>query len=104
MPQAHPVALARKQGKPCGRGCVRRVTVQCARQLRFKVVCAGKSSTGSDLWLRCPPPETMNRVDAQFPLDLLARQPADTARRYAEGDPVIRDAFDHGKVLYEQGH
>jgi hypothetical protein len=46
----------------------------------------------------------MNRVGAQFPLDLLAREPADAARRYAEGDPVIRDAFDHGKVLYEQGH
>ena len=46
--------------------------------------------------------EIMNRVDAPFPLDLLARPPADTARRYAEGDPVIREALDNGKVLYEQ--
>lgn len=46
--------------------------------------------------------EIMNRVDAPFPLDLLARQPADTHRRYAEGDPLIRDALDHGEVLYEQ--
>lgn len=46
--------------------------------------------------------EIMNRVNAPFPLDLLARQPADTDRRYAEGDPIIRDALDHGKVLYEQ--
>ncbi len=48
--------------------------------------------------------EIMNRVNAQFPLDLLARQPADTARRYTEGDPLIRDALDNGKVLYEQRH
>jgi hypothetical protein len=43
--------------------------------------------------------EIMNRADAQFPLDLLAREPADSARRYAEGDPIIRDALDNGKVL-----
>jgi uncharacterized protein len=46
--------------------------------------------------------EIMNRVDAPFALDLLVRQPADTARRYSDGDPIIRDALDNGKVLYEQ--
>jgi predicted nucleotidyltransferase len=46
--------------------------------------------------------EIMNRVNAPFPLDLLARRPDDTARRYAQGDPLIRDALDHGVVLYER--
>ncbi len=46
--------------------------------------------------------EILNRVAPEFPIDLLARQPEDTARRYAEGDPFIREALDHGKVLYER--
>ena len=46
--------------------------------------------------------EIMNRIDARFPLDLLARRPDDVARRYAQGDPLIREALDHGKVLYER--
>ena len=48
--------------------------------------------------------EIMNRADALFPLDLLARHPTDAARRYAEGDPVIRDAMDNGKELCEHSH
>ena len=46
--------------------------------------------------------EIMNRLDAPFPLDLLARRPDDTARRYAQGDPLIREALRHGRVLYER--
>jgi len=46
--------------------------------------------------------EILNRVDPPFPVDLLARRPDDTARRYAEGDPLIREALDRGKVLYER--
>ena len=46
--------------------------------------------------------EIINRVDPVFPADVLARRPDDTARRYAEGDPLIREAIDHGKVLYER--
>jgi len=46
--------------------------------------------------------EILNRVAPDFSVDLLARQPQDTARRYAEGDPLIREALDHGKVLYER--
>jgi uncharacterized protein len=46
--------------------------------------------------------EILNRLAPGFPVDLLARHPADTARRYAEGDPLIREALDHGKVLYER--
>ena len=46
--------------------------------------------------------EILNRISPEFSVDLLARHPGDTARRYAEGDPLIREAFDRGKVLYER--
>ena len=46
--------------------------------------------------------EILCRVSPQFPVDLLARRPDDSARRYAEYDPLIREAFDHGEVLYER--
>jgi predicted nucleotidyltransferase len=46
--------------------------------------------------------EILNRLDLSISIDLLARQPADVKRRYAERDPIIRDALDRGKVLYEQ--
>jgi len=46
--------------------------------------------------------EILNRVDSDFSVDLVARCPEDTARRYEEGDPLIREALDHGKVLYER--
>jgi predicted nucleotidyltransferase len=46
--------------------------------------------------------EILNRVDPDFSVDLVARRPQDTVRRYEEGDPLIREALDHGKVLYER--
>ena len=46
--------------------------------------------------------EIVNRVNPSFPTDLLTRRPGDTARRYSQGDPLVRDALDHGKVLYER--
>ena len=46
--------------------------------------------------------EILNRIAPEFPVDLLARRPDDTARRYAEGDPLIREALDRGKILYER--
>lgn len=46
--------------------------------------------------------EILNRLDVRFPIDLVARRPADVRRRYSEGDPLIREALDRGKVLYEQ--
>ena len=45
--------------------------------------------------------EILNRINPSFPVDLLARRPDDSARRYADGDPLIREAFDHGKTLHE---
>jgi predicted nucleotidyltransferase len=46
--------------------------------------------------------EILNRVAPDFSVDLLARRPEDTVRRYIEGDPLIREALDHGKVVYER--
>ncbi len=41
-----------------------------------------------------------------FPIDLmdnlLARRPDYTERRYREGDRMIREALDYGKILYER--
>src|ERR1039458_9851051 len=46
--------------------------------------------------------EILNRISPDFSVDLLARRPQDTAQRYTEGDPLIREALDYGKVLYER--
>ena len=46
--------------------------------------------------------EILDRTAPEFSVDLLARRPDDTARRYAEGDPLIREALDRGRVLYER--
>lgn len=46
--------------------------------------------------------EILNKVDPHFPVDLFARRPEDTERRYAQGDPLIREAVDKGMVLYER--
>ena len=45
--------------------------------------------------------EILNRVDPPFYVDLVVRSPDDAARRYSEGDPLIREAFDKGKIIYE---
>jgi predicted nucleotidyltransferase len=44
----------------------------------------------------------LNRVNPPFPVDLLARRPDDTARRFAEGDPLIREALSRGRILYDR--
>ena len=46
--------------------------------------------------------EIANVVNPPFSTDLLARRPDDTERRYALGDPLIKEALDHGRVLYER--
>lgn len=46
--------------------------------------------------------EILERKNPRFPIDLLARRPDDTARRYDEFEPLIRDAFDRGMVLFER--
>lgn len=44
----------------------------------------------------------LHRLDPPFSVDLLLRRPQDAARRYKQCDPLIREAFDRGKVLYER--
>ena len=46
--------------------------------------------------------EILDRTDPRFPIDLIVRRPDDTERRYREFDPLIRDALDEGRVLYER--
>jgi len=46
--------------------------------------------------------EILDRTDPDFAIDLLARRPDDMARRYAEGDPLVGEAVDRGRVLYER--
>jgi predicted nucleotidyltransferase len=41
-------------------------------------------------------------VRPKFSVDMLIRRPEDTVRRYAQFDPLIREALDKGKVLYER--
>jgi uncharacterized protein len=44
----------------------------------------------------------LNQLDLRLPIDLIAYRPEDVERRYSEGDPLVREAIDHGKVLYAQ--
>ncbi|MFN8637198.1 MAG: nucleotidyltransferase domain-containing protein [Chloroflexota bacterium] len=46
--------------------------------------------------------QIQSQVHAGFPLDVIAVRPADLERRYREADPLIRDALDRGRVLYER--
>ena len=46
--------------------------------------------------------EILDRLDPPFDADIVVRSPDDAARRYAECDPLIREALDRGKVLYER--
>ena len=41
-------------------------------------------------------------VDIPFACDLVIKTPEDARRRYEEFDPIMRYAFNHGKVLYER--
>ena len=44
--------------------------------------------------------EILERVDHGFYVDVIVREPGDADRRYREHDPLIRNAFDRGRVLY----
>lgn len=54
--------------------------------------------TGSALKLAA---EIVDRVNPSYSLDLVVRSPDDVAQRYKFGDPLIREAMDRGRVLYE---
>ena len=44
----------------------------------------------------------LERVRPGYYVDVIVRSPDDAARRYREFDPLIRDAFDRGTVLYDR--
>lgn len=44
--------------------------------------------------------EILERIDHNFYADVIVRKPDDAARRYREHDPLIRDAFDRGRIVY----
>jgi len=44
--------------------------------------------------------EIREACQADFPLDLLVRRPEEIEMRYLGGDPVIREALDHGEFLH----
>ena len=46
--------------------------------------------------------EILTRVSPDFPIDLVARRPDDAKRYYSEHDPLICEAIDRGRVLYER--
>ncbi|MCB1161010.1 MAG: nucleotidyltransferase domain-containing protein, partial [Leptospiraceae bacterium] len=46
--------------------------------------------------------EIYQKVDVDLSVDIIARNPEDTAMRYKYGDPLIHQALDNGKVLYER--
>jgi predicted nucleotidyltransferase len=46
--------------------------------------------------------EIVNAVNPMFSADILARRPDDTQWRYRHGDPLIKEALDHGRTLYER--
>jgi predicted nucleotidyltransferase len=46
--------------------------------------------------------EILNRIDPDFSVDIVTRRPEDAARRYKEGDLLIREALNRGRVLYER--
>ena len=46
--------------------------------------------------------EMLRRVRPPFAVDLVVHRPADATRRYRQFDPLVREALDHGKVLYER--
>lgn len=46
--------------------------------------------------------EILDRLDPPFDADVVVRTPDDAVRRYAQCDPLIREALDRGKVLYER--
>jgi uncharacterized protein len=46
--------------------------------------------------------QILNVLDLRLPIDLITYRPEDIDRRYREGDPLVRDAIDHGRVLYAE--
>ena len=82
------------------------------RIILFGSYASGTPTTGSDVDLLVILPfkerpfwmslKILNRTNPSFPVDILARTSRDTRRRYRQGDPLVQDALDRGRVLYER--
>ncbi|MBI4569921.1 MAG: HEPN domain-containing protein [Planctomycetes bacterium] len=46
--------------------------------------------------------EILARLRPSFAIDLIARRPDETERRYVQGDALIREAVDRGKTLFSR--
>jgi uncharacterized protein len=44
------------------------------------------------------------KVHAGFPVDILVKDPRDIADRLREGDSLLEEIVDRGRVMYEAGH
>ncbi len=81
------------------------------RVILFGSYAYGKPSAESDVDLLVIMPfegeafwksqEILNRLNPEFSVDIVVRRPEDVVRRYKLGDPLLREALDRGKVLYE---
>lgn len=48
--------------------------------------------------------EILNRVEPEFPVDLMVRSPQEIRKRLAMKDPFLAEIVQRGKVLYEAAH
>jgi predicted nucleotidyltransferase len=43
------------------------------------------------------------RISAGFPVDILVKAPRDIAKRLREGDSLLREIIENGRVMYDAG-
>jgi predicted nucleotidyltransferase len=48
--------------------------------------------------------EIWQQVQPEFPTDLIIRTPSEMIWRYEQFDPLVRNAVDFGKVLYDRNN
>ena len=53
---------------------------------------------------RRPSLSIRRKVPAGFPVDILVKDPRDIADRLREGDSLLEEIVNHGRVMYEAGH
>jgi predicted nucleotidyltransferase len=84
------------------------------RIILFGSHATGRARPGSDVDLLVIMPfqgkgarksaEILNRVEPDFPVDVIVRTPSQVRKRIAMNDFFLRDVVAHGKVLYEAAH
>ncbi len=53
---------------------------------------------------RRPSLRIREQINADFPVDILVRDPAFVAERLREGDTFLQQIFEKGRVMYESRH